>query len=308
MEGELGPDSVPIGLLEVHSSCFPQQLRHFLETSASGEPREARTDATESIPFYVLPERGNSAVLEQVIFLDQTIWGFQSLQPPCARTHLFIFPQGLISHPALWVDDQEAATGTAALYFSYSLGSSLQTQQLPIKPIKLQPIRNGADTTASYRAFVTSKVHLQLYRLVSTLFPTLERWDADLRSNIHVVMSSSTETAAQPRGDQPATSVDQIRAKSTENGLLLELHSPQTGITARGRIVINFRLACLELQTIDAPTTVLENSGGGSSGSLPPPASSPAKCLRTLHSLEEAVTALQVKSSEQPLASVTTTL
>ena len=181
------------------------------------------------------------------------------------------------------MDDREAATGTAALHISYSLGGLPQSQRLPIKSLKLQPIRKGAGTHASYRAFVTSRVHLQLYRMVHTLFPILERWDRELRSG-NVLMIDSTH----PAGTSTApASVEQVRAKTTDDGLLLELHCAQTGITARARVTINFRLACLELQTLEAGAADSPTGSGGYPSSI---------CLRTLHSLEEAVAALHVNT------------
>jgi len=191
--------------------------------------------------------------------------------------------QGLIDRPALWVDEQEASTGTAALNMSYFLGTEPQALSLPIKPLKLQPIRNLTDKTAVFRAFVNSKIHLQLYRLVNTLFPTLDRWDADLRTGGVVMISADggSETTA------AASTSGQLKAAVTEDGgLLLELHSIQTGSTSRGRVAINFRSACLELQTVDA------------SGEEITPASA-SRCLRTLNSLDEAVAALQMQTTQE---------
>ena len=59
-------------------------------------------------------------------------------------------------------------------------------------------------------------------------------------------------------------------------GLLLERHCPVQGVTTKLRVAINFSHACLELQPADAP-----DEGGR------------AQCLRTLHSLDEALAALR---------------
>jgi hypothetical protein len=189
--------------------------------------------------------------------------------------------QRLIDRPALWVDEEEAAMGVAALNISYFLGTEPQSLSLPIKSVSLQPIRNLTDKTAVFRAYVNSKVHLQLYRLVNNLFPTLERWDADLRTGgVIMINQNSSETAAASHPGQLSATV------TDDGGLLLELHSAQTGVTSRGRVAINLRSACLELQTIDA-------SGDG----ITP--TSASRCLRTLNSLDEAVTALQMQTMQE---------
>ncbi|KAL4536328.1 hypothetical protein Ndes2526A_g05859 [Nannochloris sp. 'desiccata'] len=246
-----------VGLLLVNgSTCLPQQLRYFLESRQSGRPAEGNSEPPECIKFHILPAIKVAAAMQQ----------------------------GLIDRPALWVDEQEASTGTAALNMSYFLGTEPQALSLPIKPLKLQPIRNLTDKTAVFRAFVNSKTHLQLYRLVNNLFPTLDRWDANLRTGGVVMISAnggSSETIA------AASTPGQIRATVTEDGgLLLELHSVQTGITSRGRVAINFLSACLELQTVDA-------SGDG----IAP--TSASRCLRTLNSLDEAVAALQMQTTQE---------
>lgn len=202
--------------------------------------------------------------------------------------------QGYIDRPTLWVDEQEASTGTAALNMSYFLGTEPQALSLPIKPLKLQPIRNLTDKTAVFRAFVNSKIHLQLYRLVNTLFPTLDRWDADLRTGGVVMISAdggTSETAA------TESTSGQLRAAVTEDGgILLELNSVQTGNTSRGRVAINFRSACLELQTVDASGDEITSARA-------------SRCLRTLNSLDEAVAALQMQTTQElepmPSSSIT---
>jgi serine/threonine protein kinase len=191
--------------------------------------------------------------------------------------------QGLIDRPALWVDREEAATSSATLNMSYFLGSVPQSLSLPIKPLKLQPIRNITDKTAVFRAFVNAKIHLQLYRVVNTLFPTLDRVDADVRaSNVILVNDNDVSSTTTADASQPG----QVRATVTEDGgLLLELHNIETGITSRGRIAINFRSACLELQTVDDS----DDDNASTSAS---------RCLRTLNSLDEAIAALQMQAMQ----------
>lgn len=150
-----------------------------------------------------------------------------------------------------------------------------------MKPLKLQPIRKGGGTSAAYRAFITAKVHQQLYRLVHTLFSSLQRWDADLCSGGGVTMAGVTQLGrAAPGGGH-------IRTKTSEEGLLLEVHCAQSSIIARGMVVINFRLACLELHTNETADGLPGTHQYGAT-----------KCLRTVHSLDEAVAALQVKSKQ----------
>lgn len=94
--------------------------------------------------------------------------------------------QGLVPCPALWVDQDDAIAGAASLRVAYRFGGDLQARQLPFRPIKLQPVRKGAQNNelVAYRSYIPAKIHLQLFRLTRVLFPALEQWHADLSSGV----------------------------------------------------------------------------------------------------------------------------
>jgi hypothetical protein len=118
----------------------------------------------------------------------------------------------LIPTPAVWVDAEEAAEGIAALQVVYRLGGCHQMAMLPFKPVRLQTNRkppNAPILFPAYKAYVAAKVHLRMYRLMHTLFPTLQAWDKDLRDSHVMLVGSDTMNG----GD---IAVGQIRAKPVE--------------------------------------------------------------------------------------------
>lgn len=125
--------------------------------------------------------------------------------------------QGRIACPALWLDASDAASGTAPLHLVYAFGGGPQLCRLPLKPVTLQPVRKTPPTPtpvlggcASYKAFIPAKTHLQLYRLVHSLGPLLQRWHRELQSgSVHVVRPG------QEPGEQ-AVGVEQVRAMPTD--------------------------------------------------------------------------------------------
>lgn len=138
--------------------------------------------------------------------------------------------QGTASAPFLWIDDEEAATGTAALHIAYCLGSGPQSCPLPFKKIKLQPNRKGGANTsvAAVKSFIASKLHLQLYRLVHLLFPTLVRWDQELRRG-EVVFANTPQDA---RIEQVrAMPIDQVGLEITYEAIV-ETSSSMPGVFA----------------------------------------------------------------------------
>jgi hypothetical protein len=56
-----------VGLLLVNgSTCLPQQLRCFLESSQSGRPAEGNREPPECIKFHILPAVYVAAAMQQV--------------------------------------------------------------------------------------------------------------------------------------------------------------------------------------------------------------------------------------------------
>jgi len=146
-----------------------------------------------------------------------------------ANQELSPWLQGDIDVPSLWVDEAEAASGTAALRVAFRLGDGPQTCRLPFKAVKLQPMKRGGSDASlpAYKAFISAKLHLQLYRLVHLLFPTLGRWDQELRRG-DVLFASS-----QQNQDSGASNVDAVRAMPVEQVSLwhfLTLHSPRISL------------------------------------------------------------------------------
>lgn len=185
------------GLLLIQGGCFSQQVRIFLHPAEDERAEAQPNDAQDAIPFYVLP---GAAVQDAV----SKVCAIGAIQRPAAlawecghpRSPLQFQPcaQGGIGCPSLWVDAAEAAAGIASLSLVYCLGGAPQLCRLPVKPIKLQPVRKavppapGPSGPAAFKAFLPAKAHLQLYRLVHSLAPTLQRWHEDLRrSGVHVV-------------------------------------------------------------------------------------------------------------------------
>ena len=211
MEDEVERPTAPIGLLLVQGNCLPQTVRSFLQSAQVEEDVDLITEVDEGIKFHVLPSnavvRAAAAVSSSCLACSQgtfaSLW--HSAHPASAPL------QGSIPVPSLWIDEDEAVEATASLQIVYSLGSGPQACRLPFKPIKLQPLRKGASppSPAAFKAFITAKAHLQLYRLTHLLFPTLARWDRDLGRGdvVFVGAQQSTSSADQFR----ALAVDQVR-------------------------------------------------------------------------------------------------
>lgn len=112
--------------------------------------------------------------------------------------------QGLLPCPALWVERSAAAAGSAPLLVLYRLGGAVQHCALPGKPIKLQPVKAGGgggggsarQGAAACRSFVSSRRHMQLYRLVLSLFPKLQQLDADLAGGAVALRGAGPAAAA----------------------------------------------------------------------------------------------------------------
>lgn len=103
--------------------------------------------------------------------------------------------------PALWAEQSALAAGSGVLRVLFRLGGALQHCDLPGKPIKLQRIKQGSQgpggsssgsthgqqqpllPPTAARAYISARRHLQLYRLVISLFPTLEQVHQELTSS-----------------------------------------------------------------------------------------------------------------------------
>ena len=133
--------------------------------------------------------------------------------------------QGLLPCPALWVEESALAGGSGALRVLYRFGGMLQHCTLPGKPIKLQPVKQGpagggGSCTAKQqqqqgdvacRAFLPSRQHTQLYRLVVGLFPKLEQLHQELTSGGAVVLKGPAGNGPWARSDPSAVTATPIR-------------------------------------------------------------------------------------------------
>jgi hypothetical protein len=137
--------------------------------------------------------------------------------------------QGVLPCPALWVDESALAGGSGALRVLYRFGGMMQHCMLPGKPIKLQPVKQGSagggggskqppsgsstskqqqQGDVACRAFLPSRQHTQLYRLVVGLFPKLEQLHQELTSGGAVVLKG-------PAGKGPWSPVDTSAVTAT---------------------------------------------------------------------------------------------
>jgi hypothetical protein len=157
----------------------------------------------------------------------------QPPRPRCSVAHhlLAVALQGLLPCPALWVEHAALAAGCGHLRVLYRLGGALQHCELPFKPLKLQPSKQGAGAGAgsarlaaggsgsrgagvapACRAYASSRLHLQLYRLSASLFPRLEQLDRDLCSGAVVLRGLQAGWAAPGLQADTATVVPQVGA------------------------------------------------------------------------------------------------
>lgn len=146
--------------------------------------------------------------------------------PPCH--------QGSLPCPALWTDASALSAGSGTLSVLFRLGGSLQHCRLPGKPIRLQPIKQGINSSASggcsdgggskssaastqqqplpllppaaARAFVSARRHTQLYRLAVGLLPKLEQLHQELTSSeaveLRCQMAGTRGVSRSPPGGQ----------------------------------------------------------------------------------------------------------
>lgn len=115
------------------------------------------------------------------------------------------------------MEQEDAANGCAALHLVYQLATEPQICALPFKPIKLQPARKAGQIgtpvgSVAYRAYVASKLHIQLFRLTLSLFPKLERLHEELlQSNVKLVVPTQSSTQQTTLEQVRAFPVDQVR-------------------------------------------------------------------------------------------------
>ncbi|KAL4458989.1 hypothetical protein ABPG75_013854 [Micractinium tetrahymenae] len=212
--------------------------------------------------------------------------------------------QGSLPCPALWADSLALAAGSGALCVLFRLGGALQHCQLPGKPIRLQPIKQGSSGSASSgciagggkrgaaaagtqqqpllppaaaRAYVSARRHTQLYRLVVGLFTKLEQLHQELTCSGTVELRCPTAGA---RGGSWAPPGPQsVWATPMPQGVLLERLTGD-GEAQRLAIAIDFAHACLVLRP------------GASSLSSAAPGAGPGDCLRSVNCLAEALAVL----------------
>ncbi|GAB4821632.1 hypothetical protein N2152v2_008678 [Parachlorella kessleri] len=187
--------------------------------------------------------------------------------------------EGALECPALWVDAAAVQAGFGPLQVVYRLGGDVIVRKLPLKPIKLQPVKQGAGPAGvTFRAFVSSSTYLQAYRVTVGLLPKLHTLHDHLASSgIPLAPAGQAERDA-------AYSCDGLRAFALPEGLLLERWDAASGQRAQLKVSINFQNACLELH--DASP---DAASGASCG-----------CLRTINTLAEAVVALEGRPGAGP--------
>ena len=105
--------------------------------------------------------------------------------------------------PVLWVDREAVDVGVGMLQVVYRLGGSRPRHcPLPIKPLKLQPVKHraGGPAVVACKAYVSGKVYTQLYRLVVGLFPKLDRLHQELCTSPVVQLTSPCQWEPGPSG------------------------------------------------------------------------------------------------------------
>eukprot|EP00887_Chlorella_sp_A99_P006671 scaffold3.g6671.t1 len=231
-----------VGLV-VHqgSGCLSPRVREFLCLET---PRSVLAEGDDALPFYILPGHEVAAAVQQ----------------------------GSVPCPALWVDEAAVEAGVGMLQVVFCLGRPTPRHcPLPLKPIKLQPVRKAAGEAGSplvaCKAYVSGKAYTQLYRLVAGLLPTLDRLHHELAS------TPGVELALPGRPAAALGSGGAVRATPFEQGVLLEAVDSEGGPHARLTLAVNFGLVCVELRGAGGP----EETGP----------------LRTVHCLSEALTALR---------------
>ena len=200
--------------------------------------------------------------------------------------------QNSLQFPTLWVDAAAVDAGVGMLQVAYRMGGQPCHCPLPLKPLKLQPARRAAGASGlptaetrsalAAKAIVSSKTHMQVYRLVAGLFPKLARLHGELTSDTRVQL----ELPGAPVLGLPPPGA--VRATPSATGVLLE--GLMTDGETRLSISINWNHACLELHSTSCSSG--SGSGSGSTGA--------STCLRTVNCLEEALMTLRGEAGPAP--------
>jgi hypothetical protein len=196
------------------TSATETLVREFLVTADGSASNGSAATPPDAIPFYVLPATAVQAAILHVRARSQScLNNYRNAAPTLSINHRRenCLMQDTLRCPALWVDEDDALAGQACLQLVYRLGAGPQLCELPFKPIALRPDQTagpGLDGVAC-RAYVSSKLHHQLYRLTLSLFPILERLHQELLASTVQMLDAGVSS-------QPMTSVDQIRAMPVE--------------------------------------------------------------------------------------------
>ena len=159
--------------------------------------------------------------------------------------------QGELPCPSLWVDAGAAAGGAAQLRVLYRLGGGVQHCVLPGKPLRLQPVKqaggSGAQGSGSerggsggaapaVRAFVSTRRHTQLYRLVVGLFPKLEQLHQELHSGAVELRADGASCAAAPTSPDAVTATPALQVGA---GCMWVLSAGGTLLGAQLRLLVS---------------------------------------------------------------------
>ena len=153
--------------------------------------------------------------------------------------------QGALPCPALWTDAGALAAGAGTLRVLYRLGGSLQHCELPGKPLRLQPVkqtggtgsRDGSATStrmlllqpAVARAYVSSRRHTQMYRVVVGLFPKLEQLNQELLSSDDVELRGAAALPGVPPGPRTVWATPLAQVRSLLGAGSMHMHGMQAG-------------------------------------------------------------------------------
>lgn len=216
------------GVVARHASgCLspPRKVKRFL--CMDDTPRSVlEEEGDEELPFYLSSRQALEEGVRQVRRRGQQLGAPRGCCAPrsasgCWPITLFCIPldsvQGELPCPALWVDESALGSGAGALCVLFRLGGQPQHATLPGKPLRLQPTKQGGGGGGSAqagapacRAFVSSRRHTQLYRLVVGMFPKLQSIHAELQSGA-VTLRTPFQQRGEPHG-VTATPLPQVGA------------------------------------------------------------------------------------------------
>ena len=168
------------------------------------------------------------------------------------------------------MDHRALKDGSGTLHIVYKLGGAPQCDPLPFKAIKLEVAR--PENQIACRAYISTKLHTQLYRLMISLFPKLELMDTEIQKYIAKgALSFACINSLVQKTEFVATPVPK--------GLIVEWRGDNCDASLKTLLLaINLSHACLELRD--------------------PSNSSSVGCLRSVNSIAEALFALKGQAGQ----------